>query len=100
MSPHSAKDHQILNELYVHACHALLSDYGLTVSVQEQGGGTGACNAAGYVSILGASGEGIRLSSTLEIARDLVIGMHPLGACNVSQPDLEDWCLELNNQLV
>jgi hypothetical protein len=26
--------------------------------------------------------------------------MNPLGSADPSQPDLEDWCLELNNQLV
>jgi hypothetical protein len=29
-----------------------------------------------------------------------VLGMHPLGSADISQPDLEDWCRELNNQLV
>jgi hypothetical protein len=100
MSFNDAKDHQILNELYVQSCRALLSAYGLTVNIQERSGGARALNVACYVSILGASGDGIRLSSTLRIDRDLVISMHPLGAANISQPDLEDWCLELNNQLV
>src|SRR5947207_8189449 len=100
MSLDNAKDHQILNELYVQACRALLSAYGLTVEVQEQGGAAMARNKASYVSVLGASGEGINLSSMLKIERDLVISMHPVGSANISQLDLEDWCLELNNQLV
>jgi hypothetical protein len=100
MSVNDARDHQILNELYVQACRALLSAYGLTVNIQEQGAGSSGRNKASYVSVLGASGEGIRLSSMLKIDRDLVISMYPLGAANVTQPDLEDWCLELNNQLV
>jgi hypothetical protein len=100
MSLNNAREHHILNELYVEACRALLSAYGLTVNVQEQGRGTGIRNKASYVSILGASGEGVTLSSMLKIDRDLVVSMHPLRSTNVSQPDLEDWCLELNNQLV
>jgi hypothetical protein len=100
MSLNNAKDHQILNELYVEACRALLSAYGLTANVQEQCGGTSTGNKAIYVSLLGASGEGINLSSMLKIDRDVVISMHPMGAANVSRPDLEDWCLEINNQLV
>ena len=100
MSLNDPRDHQILNELYVQACRALLSAYGLTVNVQEQGCGASARNKASYVSVLGASGEGISLSSMLKIERDLVISMHPLGCAHISQPDLEDWCLELNNQLV
>ena len=96
----NAKDHQILNELYVQACRALLSAYGLTVHVQEQGRGAHGRNKASYMSVLGASGQGINLLSMLKIERDLVISMHPVGSANISQPDLEDWCLELNNQLV
>lgn len=100
MSLNNIKDHQILNELYVEACRDLLAAYGLTANVQEQGRGTSAGTKAIYVSLLGASGEGIRLSSMLKIDRDLVISIHPLGSANIPQPDLEDWCLELNNQLV
>src|ERR1700676_1423335 len=100
MNLNDEREHQILNEVYVQACRALLSAYGLTVTIQKQGAGTSACNKASYVSVLGASGEGIRLSSILKIDRDLVISMNPLGSANLSQPDLEDWCLELNNQLV
>ena len=100
MSLNDAREHQILNELYVHACRALLAAYGLTVSVHEEGRGAIAGNKASYLSVLGASGDGIGLSSILKIDRDLMISMHPLGSANVSQPDLEDWCLELNNQLV
>jgi len=53
-----------------------------------------------YMSILGAAGEGLRLSSTLKIDRDLVLNTHPLHSPEVLQDDLEDWCRELNNQLV
>ncbi len=77
-----------------------LSAYGLTVTVQEQGRGASAGAKASYVSVLGASGEGISLSSMLKIERDLVIRIHPSGCADLSQPELEDWCLELNNQLV
>ena len=100
MTVNNARDHHILNELYVQACRALLSAYGLTANVQEQRRGTSSRNKTNYVSLLGASGEGIGLSSVLKIDRDLVIDMHPLGSANISQPDLEDWCLELNNQLI
>jgi hypothetical protein len=55
---------------------------------------------ASYVSILGATGDGIRLSSTLKIDRDLVISIRPLDSGDISQDELEDWCRELNNQLV
>lgn len=100
MSSNNAKDHQVLNELYIQACHALLSAYGLTANVQEQGSGANTRNRASYVSLLGACGDGIGLSSMLRIDRELVIRTHPAGVANISRHDLEDWCLELNNQLV
>jgi hypothetical protein len=100
MTLSDTKQHQILNKLYVHACGDLLSAYGLTVDIQEQGTGTGARKKGSYISILGATGEAIRLSSMLKIDQDLVVSMHPLGCADISRGDLEDWCRELNNQLV
>jgi hypothetical protein len=100
MNLKDARDHRILNELYVQACRALLSAYGLTVNIREEGGGGGGPSKATYLSVLGANGDGVRLSSMLQIDQDLVISMYPSGSANLSQPDLEDWCLELNNQLV
>jgi hypothetical protein len=103
MSLSDTKQHQILNELYVRASSDLLSAYGLTVDIadiQEQSADQRAHHKGSYISILGASGEGIRLSSMLKIDRDLVVSMHPLGCADISHGDLEDWCRELNNQLV
>ena len=100
MSLKDTRDHQILNELYVGGCRALLSAYGLTVSVQEERGVANARIKDRCVSILDASGEGVSLSSMLKIDQDLLISMHPLGSSNITQTDLEDWCMELNNQLV
>jgi hypothetical protein len=100
MNANNAGSHQILNELYVQACRALLSAYGLAANVQEQGSGAITRNKTNYVSLLGAAGEGIGLSSMLKIDKDLVIRMHPSGVAGISRHDLEDWCLELNNQLV
>ncbi len=92
--------HQILNEVYVQACGALLAAYGLAANVQEHGGVRSAPKQALFVSLLGASGDGISLSSMLQIDRGVVARMYPLGSANLSQPELEDWALELNNQLV
>jgi hypothetical protein len=100
MSPNNPNAHSILNELYVEACSALLAAYGLTANVQEEGSSAITRNKTNYVSFLSASGEGIGLSSMLKIDRDLVIRLHPLGASEISRANLEDWCLELNNQLV
>jgi hypothetical protein len=98
MSSNDGK-HQILNELYVKASSDLLSAYGLTVQILEQQGVRGR-NTASYVSFLSANSDGIRLSSILKIDRDVVASLHPMGAEGIAPADLEDWCRELNNQLV
>lgn len=100
MSTTNAKQHQIINELYTQACADLLLAYGLTVDLREQVSSKGSHNKISYVSILGATGSGIGLSSVLKIDRDLVVGTHPLGCSDIPNDDLEDWCRELNNQLV
>ncbi len=100
MTLNDVEDHQILNEMYVHACRDLLSAYGLTVSVQERAGKATGRLTASFISILSASGGGISLSSTLKIDQALVIRLHPAESSNISLPDMADWCLELNNQLV
>jgi len=53
-----------------------------------------------YVSILSATGEKIRLLSTLNVDESLLAAMHPSRASDLTQRQLEDWCRELNNQLV
>jgi len=100
MSLNELNPHDLLNDLYVAACRALLEAYGLTVNVREHGGGDSRAKVS-YISVLSANGEGVNLSSMLKIDRDLVISMHPLnGGDPIAQRDLEDWCMELNNQLV
>ena len=100
MNANGAHNHQILNELYVQACTDLLTDYGLTVTVREHGAASAVREKPSYMSVLGAAGGEIRLSSMLKIDQDMVIGTHPLDSADISQGDLEDWCRELNNQLV
>jgi len=101
MSLNELNPHDLLNDLYVAACRALLEAYGLTVNVREHGGVVDSRVKVNYISVLSANGGGVNLSSMLKIDRDLVIRMHPLnGGDPIAQPDLEDWCMELNNQLV
>ncbi len=90
----------VVINLYLQACNELFSAYGLTALLEKQKGEKRDPSRACYVSVLGANGEDIRLLSTLNIEAPLLASMHPSGAGNVSQRDLEDWCRELNNQLV
>jgi hypothetical protein len=102
MSSNNPKQHQILNELYIQACADLLPAYGLEIDIRKQGAGTSTRtrDTDSYLSILGATTGDISLSSMLKIDRDLVVSIHPAESSDVAHDLLEDWCRELNNQLV
>ena len=87
-------------DMHVTACGELFEAYGLTRELQRQDARPGAPAGGAYASILGAAGEGIRLSSTLSLDRELLVRTHPSGASEVPEREVEDWCRELNNQLV
>ena len=91
---------EVVIDLYTQACDELFTTYGLTACLQRQNADRHNAKEASYISILGASGEKIRISSTVNIGVSLLANLHPSGAKNVPQRDLEDWCQELNNQLV
>jgi hypothetical protein len=86
-------------DVYLQASIELFSAYGLSTRLQRQEDAPNAQRSS-YVSVLGATGEGIRFSSTLNAGADLLVRLHPSGARDVARRDLEDWCRELNNQLV
>jgi hypothetical protein len=95
-----ATSYELLNHLYVEACRDLFLAYNLTEHLQGQSADTRDRNKTSYVSAISAIGNRIRLSSTLSLDANLLAHMHPSGAHNASQRDLEDWCREFNNQLV
>ena len=85
-------------DLYVQASNELFSAYGLTSGDRQSGARKR--HETRYVSILSATGDKIRLLSTLNIDESLLASMHPSGAKDLTQRQLEDWCRELNNQLM
>src|SRR5258706_3987238 len=100
MSQSASTALQMINDTYVQACRELTSAYGVTIDLQNQPGATLAPSKATCVSVLGANGEGVQLLSTLTVDVQLLARMHPVGQHDVSVAELEDWCRELNNQLV
>jgi hypothetical protein len=98
MNQADTRQHSILNELYVQAADNLLSALGMEARlVLEPDAGA---SVRSYLSVLGATCKGVALSSILKIDPDLLISVHPQGSADIPQRDLEDWCRELNNQLV
>jgi chemotaxis phosphatase CheX-like protein len=87
-------------EMHVAACTELFQAYGLTGHLQPEAAAGSHKGHETYASVLSASGEGIRLSSTLSLDRELLVRTHPSGASDVPEREVEDWCRELNNQLV
>jgi len=85
-------------DLYVQSTGELFSAYGLDASARDPIARRP--RDMRYVSILGANGEKMRLLSTLNIDESLLICMHPSGARALSPRHLEDWCRELNDQLM
>jgi hypothetical protein len=101
MDSTNTKQQAILEELYFQAFDDQLAWHGTkTGFIREAAGKTGFRAKPAYVSALGASGEGIAIMSILKIDRDLLTSLHPLGSADISQLYLEDWCRELNNQIV
>jgi hypothetical protein len=98
MSTKTAAPIATVIDLYVQCTGELFTAYGLVAGARDTL--PRRPHEMRYVSILSASGEKIRLLSTLNIDESLLICMHPSGARELSQRHLEDWCRELNNQLV
>jgi len=100
MNPTDAVPCAVVIDLHAKACAELFAAYGLGAHVrreEERGADPG---RETYASIVSATGEGIRLSSTMNLDASLLARTHPSGAADVSLADIEDWCRELNNQLM
>jgi len=98
MSPNTAAPIATVIDLYVQASVELFELYGLSAAAKDAG--PRKRHEMRYVSILSATGEKIRLLSTLNVDESLLANIHPSHSAGLSQRWLEDWCGELNNQLV
>jgi hypothetical protein len=98
MSHNTAAPIATVIDLYVAASAELFSAYGLVSGAKDNA--PRLRHETRYVSILSATGEKIRLLSTLSIDESLLASMHPAREPKLSQRKLEDWCRELNNQLM
>lgn len=73
--------HSILCKLYLEAAHDLLVVYGLKTNlVPEPASATSLGNKPSHVSVLGATGDGIALSSVVKVDQDLLTRLYPLGS--------------------
>ena len=101
MKSSNSVGHSLLNKLFLGSAEDLLSVNGISADVvDETDKAVRKHSTPHYVSVLGATGGGVALSSMLTFDRQLLVSLHPLGTADILQADLEDWCRELNNQLV
>jgi hypothetical protein len=87
-------------DLHAKACSELFAVYGLSQHVQRAAATQARVHRASYASVLSATGEGIRLSSTMSVDTELLARTHPSGRPGVPDRELQDWCRELNNPLM
>jgi CheY-specific phosphatase CheX len=90
----------IVVDLHAKACGELFEAYGLTRHIHRGDGDTREANRAAYVSVVGATGDAIRLSSTVSMDARLLARTHPSGGADVPEREVQDWCREINNQLM
>jgi hypothetical protein len=91
---------EAVTTLHARACSDLFAAYGLNdylTRSQPWGAATLGC---AYASVMSATGPGVRLASSISLDAVLLARMHPLGPGPVPEPLLQDWCRELNNQLM
>jgi hypothetical protein len=90
----------VVIDLHAKSCAELFTTYGLTEHLRRDTSASPPPARPSYASVLSASGEGVRLSSTVSMDRVLLALTHPSGEAAAGDRDLEDWCRELNNQLM
>jgi hypothetical protein len=90
----------VVIDLHAKSCAELFTVYGLTAHLRRDTSGARSPARPSYVSVLSASGDGIRLCSTVSMDRDLLALTHPSGSEQAREHDVQDWCRELNNQLM
>ena len=90
----------IVVDLHAQACEELFEAYGLAQHLNRGEAGLTVVNGATYASVLSATGDGIRLSSTVSMDARLLARTHPSRQAHVPVREVQDWCREINNQLV
>jgi hypothetical protein len=98
MSPNDVEPCAVVIDVHAKSCAELFSTYGLTARLRREASAGPPTSRPSYASVLSAAGEDVRLNSTVSMDRELLALTHPSG--NSAERDLQDWCRELNNQLM
>jgi hypothetical protein len=89
-----------VTERYVESAHELFRAYRIAGRLRQVERHARGLDASRCVSTIGATGAGITLVSVLSMHEAMLSACHPAGDPFVARAGVEDWCRELNNQLL
>lgn len=97
----SQSNSELVNTMFVESCNELFSNYGLSREIEMSAASPGDVYPDSTMCcLLSATGEGINVVSMLQPDDGFLTNLYPGDKDSVSQQEIEDWCGELNNQLV
>lgn len=101
MNNENGKVHATIEDIFHTAASELLSNYKLSSSSPQDLSATDATNQRSVIlSIINASGEGIKILSTINVGESTARYIYTGDGANAELEDLQDLCGELNNQLI
>lgn len=100
MNNENGKVHAAIEDIFHTATSELLSNYRLSSSSQESFSTEVTNQSCVILSIINASGEGIKILSTINVGESTARYIYPGDGANAEIEDLQDLCGELNNQLI
>ncbi len=80
MNPIEVAPCAVVIDVHAKSCAELFTTYGLTERLRRDTSGSPPPPRPSYASVLSAAGEGVRLSSTVSMDRELLALTHPSGA--------------------
>lgn len=95
MPKHKTVFREAIHEMLIQACIELFQRSGITIQR-----GTRPLSNAEICSMISGTGEGLSLKAFLQPDKKILTAGHPYKQSDVSQDEAEDWCRELNNQLM
>jgi CheY-specific phosphatase CheX len=102
MNNENGKIHQTIESVFHAANNELFGGYKMEYQSTRRLEGLQSDSISGnsIMSVLSASGEGIKILSSIKISATAAAYIYPGDGANASQETLQDLCGELNNQLV
>lgn len=90
----------IVVDVHAKACKEMFEAYGFDKYLHREEAGSGDRSRVVYASVISATGDGIRLSSTVSLDAQVLASTHPSHQPPVPEREVQDWCREINNQLM